>query len=146
MTWPEPTPIERIASCHCGRLRAHVLAPLDRLLECSCSICTRKGFLHWIVPASAVRLVEEPGARTTYRFGTGTAAHYFCAICGCAPYYVPRSDPGKLDVNARCLEGVDLATIPREPFDGRDWERAFAAYDAARAEPDAPTGAQSDDE
>jgi hypothetical protein len=29
----------------------------------------------------------------TYTFGTGIAQHYFCAICGVSPFYVPRSDP-----------------------------------------------------
>ena len=50
-------------------------------------------------------------ALTTYRFNTGTAQHTFCATCGIHPFYVPRSDPDKIDVNVRCLDGVDLAAI-----------------------------------
>jgi hypothetical protein len=41
------------------------------------------------------------------------------------PFYVPRSDPDKIDVNARCLDGVDLAAIPVKTFDGRHWEDAM---------------------
>jgi hypothetical protein len=32
----------------------------------------------------------------------------------------------KIDVNVRCLEGVDLASLRIIPFDGRNWEHAFA--------------------
>ena len=41
------------------------------------------------------------------------------------PFYVPRSDPDKIDVNARCLDEVDLAAIPIKEFDGRNWEAAI---------------------
>ncbi|MGB6565784.1 MAG: hypothetical protein WBF02_00575, partial [Xanthobacteraceae bacterium] len=56
---------------------------------------------------------------------TGTAQHTFCATCGIHPFYVPRSDPDKIDVNARCLDGVDVAAIKPHLFDGRNWERAI---------------------
>jgi hypothetical protein len=39
---------------------------------------------------------------------------------------VPRSDPDKIDVNVRCLEGVDLVSLVLTPFDGRNWEAAQA--------------------
>jgi hypothetical protein len=42
-----------------------------------------------------------------------------------ASFYIARSDPGKIDVNARCLEGVDLSALEIVPFDGRNWETAF---------------------
>ena len=50
---------------------------------------------------------------------------YFCPTCGCAPFYVPRSDPDKIDVNVRCLDGIDLAAIRPQRFDGRNWEHAI---------------------
>jgi hypothetical protein len=41
---------------------------------------------------------------------------------------VPRSDPDKISVNARCLEGIDPAALkPTSFFDGRNWEEAQAA-------------------
>jgi hypothetical protein len=64
-------------------------------------------------------------ALTTYRFNTGTARHTFCKVCGVHPFYVPRSDPDKIDVNVRCLDDVDLAAIPVATFDGRNWETAM---------------------
>ena len=64
---------------------------------------------------------------TAYRFHTGTAKHTFCRHCGIHPFYVPRSDPDKIDVNARCLDNVDLAQLRPHFFDGRNWEEAMAA-------------------
>ena len=64
-------------------------------------------------------------ALTTYRFNTGTARHTFCATCGIHPFYVPRSDPDKIDVNVRCLDGVDLSALKPQSFDGKNWEHAI---------------------
>jgi hypothetical protein len=43
-----------------------------------------------------------------------------------APFYEPRSDPDQIDVNLRCVEGVDLAGVELRRFDGQHWEEAFA--------------------
>ena len=75
--------------------------------------------------AGAFELVSGEDALTTYRFNTGTAQHTFCATCGIHPFYVPRSDPDKIDVNVRCLDGVDLAALKLHPFDGKNWEHAI---------------------
>ncbi len=112
--------------CHCGRVRFRVTASLDRVTECNCSICSKKGFLHLIVPPAQFELISGADALTTYRFNTGTARHTFCATCGIHPFYVPRSDPDKIDVNVRCLDGVDLAALKPQPFDGQNWEHAIA--------------------
>src|SRR5215469_7429464 len=111
--------------CHCGRVRYRVTADLARTIDCNCSMCSKKGFLHVIVPRDAFELVSGEDDLTTYRFGTQTAQHHFCRHCGIHSFYVPRSDPDKIDVNARCLDGVDPAALTLEPFDGRhDWEAA----------------------
>lgn len=114
-------------SCHCGRVRFEVDSDLaaDRVTDCNCSMCQKKGILHLIVPPERFRLERGAEALTTYQFGTGVARHTFCGTCGVHPFYVPRSDPDKIDVNVRCLEGIDLAAITIDPFDGRDWERAI---------------------
>ena len=64
--------------CHCGRVRFRVTADLARITECNCSICTKKGFLHLIVPPEQFELLSGADALTTYRFNTGTAKHTFC--------------------------------------------------------------------
>ena len=112
--------------CHCGRVRFRVTATLDRVLECNCSMCAKKGFLHLIVPPDAFELLSGEGDLATYEFNTRTAKHRFCRHCGIHSFYVPRSDPDKIVVNDRCLDGVDPATLTLDRFDGRDWERAMA--------------------
>ena len=116
--------------CHCGRVRYRVSGDLERVTECNCSMCTRKGILHWIVASSQFELLSGRDELATYEFGTRVAKHHFCRHCGIHSFYVPRSDPDKIDVNARCLDGVDLATLPREPFDGRRWEDAMRERDS----------------
>jgi hypothetical protein len=113
--------------CHCGRVRFRVTAGLSGVTECNCSICTKKGFLHWIVLPERFELLSGAEDLTTYRFNTGTAKNSFCRHCGIHAFYVPRSDPDEIDVNVRCLDGIDLAAIARHAFDGRNWERAMAA-------------------
>jgi len=63
---------------------------------------------------------------TTCRFGTGTARHHFCRSCGISPFRRARSNPDEVDVNARCLVGVDLCEFESTAFDGRHWEEALA--------------------
>jgi hypothetical protein len=110
--------------CHCGRVAFEVDGAPEQVSECNCSVCAKKAYLHWIIPAPQFRLLTPPENLATYTFNTGVARHYFCRVCGVASFYVPRSDPDKIDVNARCLEGVELSNLRLEHFDGRNWEEA----------------------
>ena len=74
---------------------------------------------------SAPRLLSGQDALTTYEFNTGVAKHRFCRHCGIHSFYTPRSDPDKIDVNVRCLDGVDVGTLRVTPFDGRNWEASM---------------------
>jgi hypothetical protein len=108
--------------CHCGAVRFRVRVTQQRLVECNCSICSKKGFLHLIVTRDDFVQETDPAELSEYRFNTGVARHWFCQTCGISPFYVPRSHPDGYSVNARCLEGFDLATWEVQPFDGRHWE------------------------
>jgi hypothetical protein len=112
--------------CHCGKVRFKVTAELDRVTYCNCSICAKKGFLHLIVARDRFELLSGADALTTYRFNTGVAQHTFCSACGIHSFYVPRSDPDKIDVNVRCLDGVDVSALKIGQFDGQHWEEAMA--------------------
>jgi hypothetical protein len=118
--------------CHCGRVRFAVRGAPTTVLVCNCSICTKKAYLHWIVETADVEVLAGAGELTTYTFGTKVARHHFCRVCGCAPFYVPRSDPDKLDVNVRCLDGVDPGALTIETFDGAHWEAHYEVYRARR--------------
>ncbi len=111
--------------CHCGRVAYEVDGNLERVSECNCSICAKKAYLHWIVPRQQFRLLTAETDLATYTFNTGIAKHHFCPVCGVASFYIPRSDPDKVDVNARCLDGVDVSQLRVSPFDGRNWEQAY---------------------
>lgn len=111
--------------CHCGRVRFSVSGDLGRVTLCNCSMCAKKGFLHLIVAPEDFELLQGGDALTTYTFNTRVAKHTFCSTCGIHPFYVPRSNPDKIDVNVRCLDGVDLSTLSPMIFDGQNWEAAF---------------------
>ena|SRR5689334_22547388 len=111
--------------CHCGRVRFVVRGDLATVTVCNCSMCTKKGFIHLIVPPEDFELVSGEGDLATYEFNTKIAKHRFCRTCGVQPFYVPRSDPDKIDVNVRCLDGVDLAALRPAAFDGKNWEQAI---------------------
>ncbi len=110
--------------CHCGSVSFEVDAPAELVVqECNCSICAKTGFLHLIVPRSRFRLLSGEDALTTYTFNTGVAQHHFCSRCGIKSWYVPRSHPDGVSVNARCLDSDTIAGLVVEPFDGRNWEQ-----------------------
>ena len=111
--------------CHCGAIEFEVEGELEAVEYCNCSYCERVGFLHWYVAPVDFTLLRGADAVETYEFGTRTSRNRFCRACGVTPFRRPRSDPDKVDVNARCLEGVDLDALPVTRFDGRDWGRAM---------------------
>lgn len=108
--------------CHCGRVRFRVRVTELVALDCNCTICSMKGFLHLIVEKDAFELLSGAEALTTYSFNTHVAKHTFCSVCGMHPFYTPRSHPDGVDVNVRCLDGDAMARFRVEPFDGREWE------------------------
>ena len=115
--------------CHCGRVRFEVIAPdVIDVDDCDCSICSKVGFLHLIVPAERFSLVSGADALTQYSFNTGVARHLFCSTCGVKSFYIPRSHPNGVSVNARCIDAGSIVAMTIRPFDGRDWEKGRAEY------------------
>ena len=115
--------------CHCGKVRFEVQAPADlEVDDCNCSMCSKSGYLHLIVPRAQFKLLQGADALTSYSFNTGIAKHLFCATCGVKSFYVPRSHPDGISVNVRCLDAGSVASMTVTPFDGRDWEQGRADY------------------
>jgi hypothetical protein len=111
--------------CHCGAVRFRVRSGPDlEVHDCNCSICTRSGYLHLIVSQSDFQLLRGGSELTEYRFNTGTARHLFCRVCGIKSFYVPRSHPDGISVNARCLDPGMVRSMRVLPFDGCHWEQA----------------------
>jgi hypothetical protein len=46
-----------------------------------------------------------------------------------AGFYVPRSHPDRIDVNLRCLDGVDPSALVIQRFDGRHWEESIGTLE-----------------
>ena len=119
--------ITHIGSCHCGAVRYEVDAPADiQVDDCNCSICSRSGHLHLIVPKSYFRLLQGKDHLSTYTYDTREAKHLFCKTCGIKSFYIPRSHPEGISVNARCLEEGTVKSITITPFDGQNWEQNVA--------------------
>lgn len=109
--------------CHCGAVRFQIQLPDDvEVLDCNCSICTKKGILHVIVPDADFTWLAGENVISTYTFGTHTAKHMFCPRCGIHPCYRPRSHPDAWDINVRCLDDAPLDRWRIRVFDGRRWE------------------------
>ena len=112
--------------CHCGAIRFEADAASEpEVLDCNCSICSKSGYLHLIVPASRFKLLSGEDALSRYTFNTGTAQHLFCSHCGVKSFYVPRSHPDGYSVNARCIDEGTVESMHIEQLNGRDWEKQF---------------------
>lgn len=110
--------------CHCGRVRFEVVAPARlQVLECNCSVCSKAGYLHLVVPADRFKLLSGGEALTTYTFDTHTAQHLFCSTCGIKSFYTPRADPWSRSINVRCLDPGTVAGMRISPYNGRQWGR-----------------------
>ncbi|MGY1459317.1 GFA family protein [Luteimonas sp. A534] len=110
-------------SCHCGRVAFEVEGTLDDAMECNCSHCSRKGYLLWFLPRSALTLNSGEAELGTYTFNRHVIKHHFCRTCGCAPFGFGEDGKGVATaaVNVRCLEGVDLAALTKVQVDGRSF-------------------------
>jgi len=118
--------------CHCGRVRFEVIAPKRlRVSECNCSICSKAGYLHLVVPADRFKLLSGSDTLRTYSFNTHTAKHLFCSVCGVKSFYVPRSHPDGISVNARCIDSETIEELTVTSLNGREWE---AQYPKGRGE------------
>lgn len=108
-------------SCHCGGVAFEVEGEIDRVIDCNCSICSRKGSLLWFVPRDKFHLLTPEENVATYTFNTQTIQHHFCPKCGIHPYGEGTDPKGNAmaAINVRCLEGVDLTSLKVRHFDGR---------------------------
>jgi len=118
-----------VGSCHCGAVRYEIDAVIDRVTQCNCSICSKKGILHHRVAPENFRLLSGEQQLGTYQFGTMVAKHHFCKICGIHTFTRPRAAPELYTVNVRTLDNFDLQREKPEviAFDGRRWEASVGA-------------------
>jgi hypothetical protein len=110
-------------SCHCGQVAFEVDGELTQVADCNCSICSRKASLLWFVPRDKLRLLTPEENLNTYTFNKHVIEHRFCPRCGIHPFGQAVSPSGEpmAAINVRCLEDVDIASLPVHHYDGRSF-------------------------
>ncbi|KAF4396316.1 hypothetical protein G4B88_019116 [Cannabis sativa] len=74
--------------------------------------CYMRGNTHFIVPAKRFELLGDSNQfLTTYTFGTHTAKHTFCKVCGITSFYIPRSNPDGVAVTFKCVDPGTLLHV-----------------------------------
>jgi hypothetical protein len=108
-------------SCHCGQIAFEAEGELEQVIQCNCSICSKRGLLLWFVPHADFRLLTPEQNYATYTFNKHKIKHHFCTNCGCAPFGEGTSPKGEkmAAINTRCLDDVDLSPLKVREFDGR---------------------------
>lgn len=97
------------ASCHCGTVELELTLPrgIEEPRRCDCSMCRRRGAIVASVSLENLRIVKGQEALHLYQFGTRTAQHFFCSVCGIYTHHQRRSNPTQYGYNVACLEGVN---------------------------------------
>jgi hypothetical protein len=99
-----------VGRCHCGAVEIEI--PWDgafhKLRRCDCSYCRRR----WAVVASVkvedLKVLKGADRLSLYIWGTGTARHYFCSVCGIYTHHRRRSMPTEYGVNIANFPNVDV--------------------------------------
>jgi hypothetical protein len=99
-------------SCHCGTVQFNVELSdgMKTARRCNCSFCRMRGAVAVSAPLRGFRITSGEDKLTLYQFGTNTAKHYFCSVCGIYTHHQRRSKPNEFGINVACLEG-------HSPFD-----------------------------
>lgn len=108
-------------SCHCGKIAYEVEADIGEVVQCNCSLCSRRGYLLTFVPREKLRLKTPEENLADYSFNTHRIHHHFCPSCGCAPLALGSDRKGNemAGINVRCLEDVDIDSLQIKHVDGR---------------------------
>jgi len=111
-------------SCHCGLARFEVIADIDHVRVCDCSVCRKRGALGFRVDGADLIFHTPLSRLSLYQWGSFTAEDYFCPVCGVLPFRRPaHPTPAELSrgvarfegwtINVRCLNGINTAELPR---------------------------------
>ncbi|TDZ24852.1 Centromere protein V [Colletotrichum orbiculare MAFF 240422] len=105
-------------NCHCGAFVYEVKVPtIDSVYQCDCSIWHRKGYL-WLILDDGTKIDIVRGTSDTltlYTFGPKKTGHKFCPKCATP---VMGELGAEQALNVRAIQGIDLSTLERVPYDG----------------------------
>ncbi|MGA0923110.1 MAG: GFA family protein [Lutimaribacter sp.] len=113
-----PPPVR--LSCHCGAvvLQVALTDGLNTVRRCDCSFCRRRGAAAVSAPLDGIEILQGHEALRLYQWGTKTAKHYFCGICGIYTHHQRRSNPNQYGVNLGAIDGVNPAEMSIPWVDG----------------------------
>ncbi|MBZ9937599.1 GFA family protein [Mesorhizobium sp. BR1-1-16] len=112
---------DETGGCHCGKVRFEAHGDFTSAISCNCSICQKRG--HWLafVPASNFSVTAGEDNLTDYQFNRHIIHHLFCQDCGIEAFARAKGPDGSnmVAVNVRCIDGIDLASVTVNAYDGR---------------------------
>jgi hypothetical protein len=105
-------------SCHCGAVELSIPwnGAFEKLRRCDCSFCSRRSAVVASVKLADLRIEKGSETLALYTFGTNTAQHYFCSVCGIYTHHQRRSDPTEYGVNIANFDGVDVKSFADVAF------------------------------
>eukprot|EP00013_Stygamoeba_regulata_P004878 CAMPEP_0177633294 /NCGR_PEP_ID=MMETSP0447-20121125/2759_1 /TAXON_ID=0 /ORGANISM="Stygamoeba regulata, Strain BSH-02190019" /LENGTH=145 /DNA_ID=CAMNT_0019134941 /DNA_START=11 /DNA_END=448 /DNA_ORIENTATION=- len=120
--------------CFCKAVRFAVRVPASLHVDayvCNCEICVMKQNHHFVVRLADMVSLQGAQHLTLFQFGTMTAHHLFCSVCGVCPFYRPRSNPEGYAITLYCIDPPDRARlhVTRKTFDGVNWEAQILTSD-----------------
>jgi len=107
--------------CHCGAVRYRVTMDLAGAITCNCSMCSKTGAVITFVPADQFVLLSGEDVLADYQFNKKIIHHHFCTRCGIRSFArgIGRDGGEIRAINVRCLDGVDVDSVPITKYDGR---------------------------
>ncbi|MFN7160302.1 MAG: GFA family protein [Candidatus Gracilibacteria bacterium] len=108
-------------SCHCKNIEFTVDAPITEVMECNCSICSRKGFLLAFVSQDQISINAPEKPLTKYLFNKDKIMHEFCPVCGVQCFASVNNEDGtkSFAVNVRTVQDIDIPALPVTQVDGK---------------------------
>ncbi|MCP3098034.1 GFA family protein [Myxococcus sp. K15C18031901] len=119
---------KHVGGCHCGAVRFECEVDLSQPLNrCNCTVCTKMGGTTTQVPPKTLRVISGEAHLGDYRVGASVNYRKFCQRCGVQCFgggYVEVLGGDFATINVGCLDGVDLALLSIQYWDGRNdnWE------------------------
>ena len=112
--------------CHCGSIAFLINCPdpVD-IWKCNCSICAISEYKHLFIKHADFALIQGSQLLTPYQFGSRSAKHLFCSLCGIKSFYQPKSHPNSYSVNLNCLSNPPTVKTVTY-FDGKNFDESLA--------------------
>jgi len=107
-----------VGACHCKAVKFEIDfdGSFEKVRRCDCSYCGKRWAVVASVPVSGLQVIEGEDKLTLYQWGTNTARHYFCSVCGIYTHHRRRSDPSEYGVNIACFDGVNVRDYVDVPY------------------------------